>query len=192
MWHKRARLEFIPDEAVTISLSRDCGRRLRYKFNATFNCLGMTWKSWEKQGRCLLFSNGCLQLIVRNIRELALHRILKARNSKATRTVRRFRVPQLNFEASDYTELINWTDEVTEPPVIMNISDKSIAEKETPSLFFPRFPCHTQAVERCIKLVTEASTAVSGKRNRDGFIRNKFQSCTLMPHFNTKLDYKLE
>src|SRR6218665_1415681 len=117
------------------------------------------------------------------IQELALRRILKARNSKATRTVRRFKVPQINFKASDYTELINWTDEVTEPPVIMNISDAelkaSIAEKETPYLFFPRFPCHTQAVERCIKLVTEASTAVSGKRNRDGFIRTKLQSALL-------------
>src|SRR6218665_3585727 len=114
------------------------------------------------------------------IRELALCRILKARNSKATRTVRRFKVPQLNFEVSDYTELINRTDEVTEPPVIMTISDAqlktSIAEKETPSLFSPRFLCHSQAVERCIKLVMEASTAVSGKRNHDGFIRNKFQS----------------
>ena len=39
MWHKSAKLEFISDEAITISLSRDCDRRLRYKFNAMFNCL---------------------------------------------------------------------------------------------------------------------------------------------------------
>ncbi|KAF2903508.1 hypothetical protein ILUMI_02675 [Ignelater luminosus] len=31
-------------------------------------------------------------------------------------------------------------------------------------------PCHTQAVERCIKLVTEASQAVCGDDVRDGFI----------------------
>src|SRR6218665_3171765 len=60
------------------------------------------------------------------IRELALCRILKARNSKATRTVRRSKEPQLNFESSDYTELKNWTDEVTEQPVIMNISDTEL------------------------------------------------------------------
>ena len=80
--------------------------------------------------------------------------------------------------------------------MIMNITDAelklSIAEKETPSLFSPRFPCHTQAVERSIKLLTETSTAVSGKRNRDRFIRNKLQSCALMPHFNTKSDYELK
>src|SRR6218665_2976364 len=77
------------------------------------------------------------------IRDLAVCRILTARNSKAARTVvRRFKVPQLNFEASDYTELINCTDEVTEPQVIRNISDAelkaSITEKETPSLFFSK------------------------------------------------------
>ena len=67
-----------------------------------------------------------------------------------------FKVPQLNFEASDYTELINWPDEVTESPEIMNISDAelkaSIAEKETPSLFFSRFTCHTQAVDVALNL----------------------------------------
>src|SRR6218665_3360216 len=77
------------------------------------------------------------------IRELALCRILKARISKATRTVRRSKVPQLNFEASDYIELINRTDEVTEPPVIMNIYDAelktSIAEKETRPCFSQDF-----------------------------------------------------
>jgi len=79
---------------------------------------------------------------------------------------------------------------------VKNISDAelkaSIAEKETPSLPFPRFPCHTQAVERCVKHVTEASTAVSGKRNRDGFILNKLQSCALVQHFNTKSNFKLK
>jgi len=33
------------------------------------------------------------------------------------------------------------------------------------------FPCHTQAVERAVKLVTDASTAVCGESARDGFIR---------------------
>ncbi|KAK4875539.1 hypothetical protein RN001_011961 [Aquatica leii] len=30
-----------------------------------------------------------------------------------------------------------------------------------------KFPCHTQAVERCIKLVTEASSLVCGAEARD-------------------------
>ena len=35
-----------------------------------------------------------------------------------------------------------------------------------------RLPCHTQAVERAIKLVTEASVKVSEKEERDGYIKN--------------------
>jgi len=32
------------------------------------------------------------------------------------------------------------------------------------------FPCHTQSVERSVKLVTDASIAVCGESARDGFI----------------------
>lgn len=55
---------------------------------------------------------------------------------------------------------------------------------------FPRFPCHSQAVERCVKIVTEAALAVSGYEARDGFILGKLKSRSMMPKFNTKKDYK--
>ncbi|VEN39155.1 unnamed protein product [Callosobruchus maculatus] len=37
---------------------------------------------------------------------------------------------------------------------------------------FDNFPCHTQALERCVKVVTKESQDVVGFKNRDGFIRN--------------------
>jgi hypothetical protein len=40
-----------------------------------------------------------------------------------------------------------------------------IREEDTPRLDFARYPCHTQAVERHIKLVTEASEVVCGPEN---------------------------
>ena len=45
-----------------------------------------------------------------HIRPLALRRVLAARSSQnETDTIPRiFKVPLLNFEAQDYTELINW------------------------------------------------------------------------------------
>ncbi|KAK4879050.1 hypothetical protein RN001_004865 [Aquatica leii] len=52
-----------------------------------------------------------------------------------------------------------------------------------------KFPCHTQAVERCIKLVTEASSLVCGAEARDGFIRARISSRTAMPKFNTKSEF---
>lgn len=56
---------------------------------------------------------------------------------------------------------------------------------------FERFPCHTQAVERCVKIVTEASLAVCGEVSRDGFIRSRLEGRHLMPVFNTKSDYRV-
>ena len=52
------------------------------------------------------------------------------------------------------------------------------------------FPCHTQGVERCIKLVTEASVEVCGYDGRDGYIRARFASRQIMPSFNTKSQFQ--
>ena len=52
-------------------------------------------------------------------------------------------------------------------------------------------PCHNQAVERHIKLVTEASAAVTGFEKRDGLIRQKIRSRRLMKAFNTKKQFNV-
>ena len=50
-------------------------------------------------------------------------------------------------------------------------------------------PNHTQVVERCVKMVTEASQHVSDETERDGYIRSKISSRKLMPAFKTKKQY---
>src|SRR6218665_1387541 len=47
----------------------------------------------------------------------------------------------------------------------------------------------TQVVERCVKVVTEASAAVCGVKARGGFIRPRLESRRIMPTFNTKKEY---
>jgi hypothetical protein len=128
------------------------------------------------------------------IRELGLHRILKAR-AQVKSTIRVFTVPQLNLEATDYIDLIDWkNNDITEPPLIADLSNDEIRRVvesgEIPMIEFPRFPCHTQAVERCVKVVTEASVAVCGATARDGFIRSRLESRKLMQSFNTKSQYR--
>lgn len=58
----------------------------------------------------------------------------------------------------------------------------------------PAFPCHTQAVERCVKLVTELlvgwPVSVAGPKAADGLIRTKLMSRSKMPTFNFKGCYK--
>ena len=54
------------------------------------------------------------------------------------------------------------------------------------------FPCHTQAVERCIKLVTEASQSVCGENRRDGFIRSRKESTRTSRDFKINQRLKME
>ena len=95
----------------------------------------------------------------RNIRQLGWERIKKAREQSKGKTIRTFQIPDLNFEAEMYFDMINWQKvNLTEPPLTSSISDDEInhliSSKEKKN--FPHLPCHTQAVERCVKLVTEA------------------------------------
>jgi len=64
----------------------------------------------------------------KQIRELAYRRILAARNENASSTgIREFRVRQLNFNASDYTELVDWQEiDRYEPPLLKSLSNARI------------------------------------------------------------------
>jgi hypothetical protein len=133
-----------------------------------------------------------------HVRQLGLRRIMKARSESATAatadTIRVFQVPLLNFKATDYIDLIKWQDcQVTEPPVTVKLSNNKLQEligsKETPKYDFQKYCCHTQVVERTVKLVTEASASVCGAEARDGFIRATMDSRAKMPYFNTKANF---
>ena len=41
----------------------------------------------------------------------------------------------------------------------------------TPTIVFPELFCHSRAVRKIMKVVTEASKAVCGPKSRDRFIR---------------------
>ena len=126
---------------------------------------------------------------------MGLCRILKAQSQRAA-GVRKFTVPPLNYDSSDYIDMIKWQSaDLTEPPLITNVSDYVIMDLikngKSEIADFPRFPCHTQAVELCVKLVTQASAAVCGETSRNGFIRSRLDSFSIMPTFGTKAQYKM-
>ena len=77
--------------------------------------------------------------------------------------VRKFLIPKINFNAKDYTEMIDWTIDITEPPLTKDFSKAAIQSfiydpPKNSDIF--KYPCHTQVVERHIKLVSECSTKV--------------------------------
>ncbi|GBN01277.1 hypothetical protein AVEN_45397-1, partial [Araneus ventricosus] len=97
--------------------------------------------------------------------------------------------------ASDYIEIINWNSCVVHPPPILrDLSEDDIKSlinsNTTPIREIQKFSCHTQAVERCIKLLTEASNKVSGHDSRDGSIRATLKSRLVMPNFSKKSNFK--
>lgn len=132
----------------------------------------------------------------KHIRQLGLRRILKCRvDGFQTSNIRQFKVPELNFEAQDYTELINWQSvTVTEPPLTKQISNDTLQEMivtvpgDIEILKYP-YPCHSQAVERCIRTVSEASALVSGAESRDGLIRSRIVSRTKIPKTETRQQF---
>jgi hypothetical protein len=132
-----------------------------------------------------------------HIRKLAFKRVCAARLQRsADNAVRVFKVPKLIFSATDYFAVIDWSNEPRyEPPLVRRMAQElveSYADKDTvvPILSFPNLPCHTQAVERGIRLVTEACASVRVKQ-RDGFIRSRIESRSVIPKFEKKGDYRV-
>ncbi|KAF2891076.1 hypothetical protein ILUMI_15097 [Ignelater luminosus] len=127
-----------------------------------------------------------------HIRELALRRIIKDRETESSTKRRIFKPPKINFSARDYTEIIVWHEyQVTPPPVLRHISNENLeVMAKDKSLEIVDFPCPTQPVERCVKLVTEASQSVTDATSRDGLIRTKLQSRAEMPNFGHKNKFK--
>lgn len=128
----------------------------------------------------------------KHIRELAARCILKARNKKTSK-VRLFKLPNINFNASSYIDLIDWQQNMTEPPILKTISDGNIQlfveQKGEGDICLLRLPCHTQAVERAVKTVTEASSTLCYKSDKEGFIKAQIESRRVMPKFDSKKDF---
>ena len=138
------------------------------------------------------------------VRELACRRIISARNEcSSSKAVRKFCIPKLNFDARDYIDIVRWQDiDRHEPPLLKNVADnvlkESVKSKSFDNLQIPRFPCHTQGTEWCIRLVTQASATVTqasatvcGDERRDGFIRARLKSRNMMKKFESKFQFKL-
>lgn len=105
-------------------------------------------------------------------------------------SIREVHVPQLKWRAKSYHTMIDWNKElVSEPPFIAKLTDDEIVNILDTPLVVPKWSNNTQSVERGIKLVSEACTAVTGKVERDGYIRQRIHSRKLMPQFNTKRDF---
>lgn len=133
------------------------------------------------------------------IRLKGWRKVLSGRQLKLPGEIRKFTVPKLNFDCTNYLDLIEIDSFIdTDPPVLRKLpvseddleyyASKQILDHDFGSKI-KDMPLHTQSVERCVKLVTAASMNVCGEKSRDGFISTTLASRNEMPTYNSKKDF---
>lgn len=125
------------------------------------------------------------------VREKAIDWIGEA---EASVQPRQFKVPKINFKAKGFVEMVDWSNtSITVPPLVSKVKFEDLKNIKHSIIGrqIVNIPCHSQAVERAVKLVTEASKAVT-QANRHGFILSRIKSRSMMPKVNSKKDFILE
>ena len=86
--------------------------------------------------------------------------------------------------------------EYADPPMMKNLSNEEVdawVSLENPRKYpLLELPCHTQAVERHIKLVSEASAKAVSAEAKDGIVKTTIRSRIQIPSYCSKKDYKLK
>ncbi|KAK4881771.1 hypothetical protein RN001_005090 [Aquatica leii] len=162
-----------------IKLNRTCKEGARYFWKLVYNCryLPQELKSVVdpviKRNAFFAHPENLLLSMLsdkqKHVRKLAARRILKARKSSESLQLRVFEVPKINLNASSYIDLIDWQQSYSQPPILTNVPDKTlhslVESGGDDEVLFLRLPCHTQAVERVVKTVTEAAMPQNSKRS---------------------------
>ena len=117
----------------------------------------------------------------------AVEKILQIRgkNPLGSMKPRARRLPKLNMKAKDLKGLISWK-EAHEPLLTCHLTKEELHELKIMAMVVPYYSLHTQAIERAVKEVTQASEAVYGFDRRDGLIRAKAENRKLMPKLEGK------
>ena len=98
----------------------------------------------------------------------------------------RFRVlSMLSIMATKLKDLICW-DDAMEPVVTAGLTKNQLEQYREEPMQVEYYCCHTQGIERAVKEVTAACSAVYGADRRDGFIRGRAQHRELVPKLNSQ------
>ena len=87
-------------------------------------------------------------------------KLRKRKKRSKRKTVRKVIIPQLNLLASKLTEMVDLEKAASSPPTLLKYSDKELKQfLEKP--YTEELPCTTTALERGVKLTTEAATMIN-------------------------------
>lgn len=130
----------------------------------------------------------------REVRLQGLEYLQQVRAAEIAQESRRnFTKPDLkNGQLLNYENIWDSNRQKSDPPLLKGTPLWSLRRQaEANAITFSDYPCHTQGVERMVRLVSEAAASVYGTEARDGWIRNTLNSRESMPSFNSKKDFKV-
>ena len=133
-----------------------------------------------------------------SIRQQAVDGIIEIRRNKEHSIVERtdsglriFKVPELNWDAENYTQIIAWElNTFCEPPITMKMSDDEIRKFLLEPLWIPNYPSHSQSVERAVKLVSECCRSAYSYEERHKLILSKQAARKERQSYETKKQYR--
>ena len=112
---------------------------------------------------------------------------------KALQGIRKYSIPPLQWQTKKWSEIIDWKSQtVQECSILSSLGIEDLDNAITMPLSFPSYPLHSQSVERCVKLVSEAATKVVGGEKRHQHILSVVESRRMRKASDTKRDFKYE
>ena len=112
---------------------------------------------------------------------------------RVLKNVRRYKIPPLQWDAGHWWDIIQWeSTAVHQPEIIRRMTDDELEQALDNPVQFPAFPCHTQSVERAVKMVSTVTTQVEGLEARHGQILSVLASRRCRKDFASKKDYEFK
>ena len=106
--------------------------------------------------------SGVRQKAVKIISQLRLKPKKKPR-MRLLQGIRKLQVPELQWSASSWPDIIQWEKAtISEPYILKRLTLEELRGAIKSPVVFPSFPLHSQSVERAVKLVSEAGSQVIG------------------------------
>jgi hypothetical protein len=141
--------------------------------------------AWNSHSEAVLQTMICSQ--DREERDLAINMIImiRGRNTLGNTKPRPMKLPKLNVEATQLKPLIGWKG-IKKPILTCNLTKDDIKNFREEAMQVPYYCLHTQGLERSVKETTHASEAVYGFERRDGYIRGRVESRSLIFVLNSK------
>ena len=126
------------------------------------------------------------------INERAISIIEFLRKQEQPKIPRRFKVPQINFDAEFYYDMVDLNNfnaaDFTSPPILSSHSIADLKNKNWQNDYL-MICCHSQHVERNVSLTSEAALHAIGQERRHAWIINKTQVCEELKTNFKKSDY---